>query len=135
MKSIVSLSILALGCTAVADPDIEVDVATRTAAIEASTDGCIDPMQYGGIPDDQGDDRAGIQEAIEEASRRGGGRVCVKDGRWRGSRASVGSYNRFAALTIHAPRIELSGAGPGTVIEVVGDQGAATIYVISIDPG
>lgn len=51
------------------------------------------------------------------------------------SRAPAGSYNRYAGLTIHAPWIELSGGGPGTVIEVVGDQGAATIYVISIDPG
>jgi len=96
---------------------------------------CFDPEQYGGIPNDGLDDRIAIQSAIDGAATSGGGRVCLGSGHWRVSRAPAGSYNRFAALTIHTPRIELIGNGPGTVLEVVGDQGAATISVISIDPG
>src|SRR5262249_46072624 len=51
------------------------------------------------------------------------------------TRAPVGSYNRFAALSIHTPNMEIQGAGPGTVLEVVGNQGAGTLWVIAVDPG
>jgi hypothetical protein len=128
------LSFLVIGCTGEAAPDAGVASATRPAVV-ANVNGCFDPAQYGGSSDDELDDRVAIQSAIDAASESGGGRVCLGDGRWRVSRAPAGSYNRFAALTIHTPRIELIGNGPGTVIEVVGDQGAATISVIGIDPG
>ena len=130
--AVLALSILAIGCVGDAAPDAGASPSAKSSAVSAH--GCYDPAQYGGIPDDDLDDRAAIQSAIDEASGRGG-RVCLADGRWRISRAPLGSYNRAAGLTIHAPRVELSGNGPGTVIEVVGDQGAATIFVISVDSG
>lgn len=132
-------SVVAVGCAGQAAPAAEPGPSVTTTALAATsladTGGCVDPAEYGGAPDDERDDQPAIQTAIDVASDRGGGRVCLGQGRWRVSRAPAGSYNRFAALTIHAPRVELSGSGPGTVIEVVGDQGAATTFVISVDPG
>jgi len=132
--NIIVLSIFVIGCVGDAAPDAGADLSSKRSAVAANANSCFDPAQYGGIPDDNLDDRVAIQSAIDAASSRGG-RVCLGDGRWRVSRAPLGSYNRSAALTIHAPRVELSGNGPGTVIEVVGDQGAGTIFVISVDSG
>lgn len=130
------VSLLMIGCTGEPAPDAgaAATASPRSAALVAEG-GCFDPAQYGAIPDDELDDRVAIQTAIDDAAARGGGTVCLGHGRWRVSRAPFGSYNRLAALSLHAPRIELSGNGPGTVIEVVGDQGGGTIYVISIDRG
>jgi hypothetical protein len=97
--------------------------------------GCADPATYGGIPNDAADDRPAIQAAIDAVSSAGGGRVCLGPGRWIVTKAPVGSYNRFAALTIHAPKVELSGDGPGTTIEMSGDQALATVWTIALDPG
>ena len=130
--AIIALPLLAIGCVGDVTPDAGVNLGSKSSAL--AVNGCFDPAQYGGVPDDELDDRVAIQSAIDEASGRGG-RVCLGDGRWRVSRAPLGSYNRAAGLTIHAPRIEMAGNGPGTVIEVVGDQGAATIFVISVDSG
>jgi Right handed beta helix region len=96
--------------------------------------GCYDPVDFGAIPNDGIDDRAPAQQALDAASV-AGGRVCFGPGHWRLTRAPIGSYNRFAALSTHGDHVEIQGAGPTTVLEVVGDQGAATTWVISIDPG
>ncbi len=131
------LPIFVIGCVGEASPDAGAgaSASARSVASVSHGSGCFNLAHHGGIPDDGLDDRVAIQAAIEEASARGGGRVCLGEGRWRVSRAPLGSSNRLAALTIHTPRIELSGEGAGTVIEVVGDQGAGTIYVLSVDPG
>jgi hypothetical protein len=104
------------------------------AAVAPGPRGCYDPADFGAVPDDGIDDRAAAQRALDLASV-AGGRVCFGHGRWRLSRAPVGSYNRFAALSTHGANVEIQGAGPGTVLEVVGDQGSATTWVISVDPG
>jgi len=96
--------------------------------------GCYNPADFGAIPDDGLDDRVPAQQALDAASV-SGGRVCFGAGHWRLSRAPVGSYNRFSALSTHGAHVEIQGAGPATVLEVVGDQGAATTWVISVDPG
>lgn len=98
------------------------------------TRGCYDPADFGAVPDDGFDDRLPAQQALDAASA-GGGRVCFGAGRWRLSRAPAGSYNRFAALATHGAHVEIQGAGPGTVLEVVGDQGGGTTFVIAVDPG
>lgn len=110
-----------------------------TAGTAVATDGsgpggCYDPARYGAIPDDGLDDRLAAQKAIAAAAV-GGGRVCFGAGRWTLTRAAAGSYNRFAALSIHSPHIEIQGAGPGTILEVVGNQGQAALWVIAVDPG
>jgi hypothetical protein len=66
--------------------------------------GCFDPADFGAKPDDGIDDRAPAQQALDAASA-AGGRVCFGHGRWRLSRAPVGSYNRFAALSTHGAHV------------------------------
>jgi hypothetical protein len=95
--------------------------------------GCFDPAHYGAVPNDGLDDRLPIQAAIDDAT--GGGTVCLGAGRWRVTRAPVGSYDRSAALSTHGAHLEITGSGPGTVLELVGDQGLAATAVISLDPG
>jgi hypothetical protein len=51
------------------------------------------------------------------------------------SRAPVGSYDRFAALSTHGAHVTFTGTGPGSVLELVGDQQAGAVAVISLDPG
>lgn len=97
--------------------------------------GCFDPVAFGAVPDDGVDDRVPVQAAIDAASAAGGGTVCLGSGRWRVSRAPVGSYDRFAALSTHGAHVTVSGTGPGTVLELVGDQQAGAVAVLSLDPG
>ena len=47
----------------------------------------------------------------------------------------AGSYNRTAALSTYGAHLTIAGTGPGTALELVGDQGAAATSVISLDPG
>lgn len=96
--------------------------------------GCFDPADYGAIPDNGPDDRDPAQRALDDASA-SGGRVCFGIGRWDLTRAPIGAYNRFAALSTHGAHVEIVGAGPLTVLAMSGDQGGATTFVISIDPG
>jgi len=96
--------------------------------------GCYDPADFGAVPDDGIDDSAPSQQALDAASV-AGGRVCFGHGRWRLSRARGDTYNRFAALSTHGAHVDIQGAGPETVLEVVGDQGGTTTWVISVDPG
>jgi hypothetical protein len=110
---------------------------TETAGSGAG--GCFDPTDFppghGAVPNDGIDDRAPIQAAIDAAVNAGGGTVCLPSGRWTLTRAPAGSYDRFAALSTHGAHVDITGTGPGTVLEMVGDQGAATTSVISLDPG
>jgi len=97
--------------------------------------GCFDPVDFGAQPLPGFDSRPGAQAAIDAAVAAGGGRVCFGAGRWHLTRAPIGSYNRFAALSTHGAHIEITGAGPGTVLEISGDQGASDLWVIALDPG
>lgn len=109
-----------------------------SAAIAAgiNAQGCYNPVDYHATPNDPtDDDRPAIQAAMDAATSAGGGRVCLPAGRFRVVRAPPGSYNRFAALSTHGTHLELMGSGPGTIIEMIGDQGGADTFVISIDPG
>jgi hypothetical protein len=95
--------------------------------------GCYDPADFGARPDDGIDDSVPSQQALDAASV-AGGRVCFGRGRWRLSRARADTYNRFAALSTHGAHVDIRGAGTETVLEVVGDQGGRTTWVISVDP-
>lgn len=64
-----------------------------------------------------------------------GGTVSLPAGRFVVSRAPIGSYNRFAALTIRGQYVTLRGVGPETVIAIEGDQGASTTIAVDILPG
>jgi hypothetical protein len=127
-----ALAVAAGACNTGANP--EVGVAQADIAAAPGAKGCFDPADYGAIPDDGLDDRVAAQHALDDASA-AGGTVCFGSGHWRLSRAPVGSYNRFAGLSTHGKHVAIRGTGPGTVLEVVGDQGAATMWVIALDPG
>jgi TolB-like protein len=107
---------------------------SHTALIVAGPSGCYDPVDFGAVPDDGIDDSVPARQALDAASV-AGGRVCFGHGRWRLSRVPGNTYNRFAALSIYGAHVEIHGIGPGTVLEVVGDQGGATTGVISVNPG
>src|SRR5262245_46501252 len=129
MNRTLLLSLLAVSLAGPAGRGLAAPVPAPNAA------GCYDPAAFGAQPVPTVDSRPGAQAAIDAAVAAGGGRVCFGHGRWRLSRAPLGSYNRFAALSTHGAHVEIQGAGPGTVLELVGDQGGATTWVISVDPG
>jgi hypothetical protein len=109
--------------------------AAATQAVGKGVAGCFDPTDFGAVANDGVVDRAAIQAAIDAAVDAGRGTVCLDSGRWTVNRAPAGSYDRFAALSTHGAHVTITGTGPGTVIALVGDQGAGTTSVISLDPG
>ena len=122
---------------AVATLSIGTAVAVGAAGSRAGSGagGCFDPVAFGAVPDDGGDDRVPVQAAVDAASAAGGGTVCLGSGHWRVTRAPVGSYNRAAAVSTHGAHVTFSGTGPGTVLELTGDQQAGAVSVLSLDPG
>jgi hypothetical protein len=122
----VILALLLVSCNLPAPEE-----STASAALTAS----LDPVDNGAVPNDGLSDRVAIQAAIDAAAARpDGGTVYLGPGRWTVERAPVGSYNRFAALSTHGRYVTLRGAGPETVIEIRGDQGASGVALFSIDP-
>jgi hypothetical protein len=109
--------------------------AAATTSLGSGPGGCFDPKDNGAVPNDGVVDRVPIQAAIDAAVDAGGGTVCLGSGRWTLNRAPAGSYDRFAALSTHGAHLTLAGTGPGTVLELVGDQGAGATSVIQLDPG
>lgn len=129
-----SVLVAALVSALLAGAGVAVYAAT-TPAVGAGVGGCFDPTDYGAVANDGNDDSEGIQAAIDAAVAAGRGTVCLRSGTWTVTRAPVGSYDRFAALSTHGAHLTLTGTGPGTVIALVGDQGAGATSVISLDPG
>lgn len=112
--------------------------AVRTAApptVGTGAAGCFDPAGYGAVAGDGVDDRVAIQTAIDAATAAGRGTVCLGSGHWQVSRAPIGSYDRFAALSTHGAHLTVTGTGAGTVIDLVGDQGGGATSVFQLDPG
>lgn len=95
--------------------------------------GCFDPADYGAIPNDGISDRVAMQTTIDLAD--GGGTVCLGAGRFTCERAGPGTYSRTACLNTHGKHITFMGTGPGTVIELRGDQTFQQTLVFAIEPG
>lgn len=94
------------------------------------------PQDHGAFPDDGLDDRPGVQTAIDLACAQGGGDVYLGPGTWDLTRSPPGTYNHFAALSLHCARVSIRGAGPyATKLKMSGSMGASTAYVIALDPG
>jgi hypothetical protein len=110
-------------------------VATGASQVGTGPGGCFDPVAHQAVPNDGIDDRPAIQASIDDAVAAGRGTVCLGSGRWTVTRAPIGSYNRFAALSTHGAHLAITGTGPGTVLELGGDQQAGAVSVISLDPG
>jgi hypothetical protein len=139
MQSTRTIAIIALLSSACIDkPSSESPhVASASSMLTAipGPRGCFDPADYGAVPDDGLDDRVAAQRAIDDAAVNGGD-VCFGPGTWDLTRSPPGTYNRIAALSWHAPRINLRGAGVhATTLKVSGDQGRAAMFVVSLDPG
>lgn len=93
-------------------------------------------------------DRVAIQAAIDAAAASpDGGSVTLGAGRWTIDRAPLGSYDRFAGLSVGAKpsiggapatlghNVTIRGVGPDTILELAGDHGGATAILIDILPG
>lgn len=107
-------------------------IAVAACGQRRTTGSCVDPAAYGAIPDDGVSDRDAFQRALELAED---STLCIGPGRWTMTRAKIGTYNRFAALSTHGHGVTIAGAGTATVLELVGDQGAGAVSVISVDAG
>ena len=96
--------------------------------------GCYDPADYGLSLHDDVSDRVPAQQALDVAGATGG-----RGPLWHrcldAHQDTVGSYNRFAALSTHGQHVEISGEGPSTVLSIGGDQGGASTFGISLDSG
>jgi hypothetical protein len=104
--------------------------------IETAQAAFIDPKDLGAIPDDGLDDRPGVQAAIDLACAQGGGDVYLGPGTWDLTRSPPGTYNHFAALSLHCARVSIRGAGAyATKLRMSGNMGSSTAYVIALDPG
>lgn len=102
--------------------------------ILAAVISCFNPVDYGAIPNDGLDDRIGIQAAVDLAGMSLNGEVCLPAGRFDVTKAPIGSYNRLAAISTHR-KVSIYGAGKSTVLSLIGDQGKATVALLSVDPG
>jgi len=98
--------------------------------------GCFDPAAapYLAVPNDGQDDTPKIQAAIDDAAAANGGTVCLSAGHWTIGRGRA-PHNTHAGLSTHGAPTTLTGNGPGTVLDLVGDQGRSDISVIALDPG
>ena len=138
MQRNLSISIVALFASACIDKlPADSSFASTSAPLTGipGPRGCFDPADYGAIPNDGQDDRVPVQRAIDEASVNGG-EVCIGPGTWDLTRSPAGTYDRFAALSWHAPHVNLRGAGVyATTLRVAGNQGLSTTFVLALDPG
>lgn len=132
-RRVQSLFIAAMAAVLVVSGGVAV-YAAAVPQVGTGAGGCFDPSAYHAVPNDGQDDRVPIQAAIDDATGAGGGTVCLGSGHWTVTRAPIGSYNRFAALATHGAHLTITGTGPGTVLDLVGDGLGATA-VISLDPG
>lgn len=100
--------------------------------------GCADPTDFGAltVEESPGFDSRPAFEAALAAVPASGGTVCIPPGRFRVTRAPAGSYNRFAAVSLHRCNVTIRGAGEhSTTVEMSGDQGNGATYVFALDPG
>lgn len=88
------------------------------------------------VPNEAEDDRPAAQAAIDAATAESEATglpttVCFR-GRYSFTRAPIGSYNRFAALSTHGKNLTIR--CDDAVLELAGDQGNSTTLLLSIDP-
>lgn len=131
---LLSLTLIALTLSCSGRCSSELSHLTKTSVAQRS---CFDPVDYGAVPSDGVDDRVGAQAALDAAaafteSTHNPATVCFSPGRYTLSRAPLGSYDRYAALSTHGHDVTIR--CDDAVLELVGDQGASGTILISIDP-
>lgn len=131
MKKLLSLLILVIACAKSGGP-----ATSTTKSLITVNPGCFNPVDYGAQPT-PADSRVAWEQALAAgAATAKPFEICWPVGDFTLSRAPAGSYNRFAAMSIHIPDVVVRGAGRNlTTIRVAGDQGRSTTFVLSLDPG
>jgi hypothetical protein len=76
---------------------------------------CVDPVTYGAVPDDHGDDAPAFQRAIDQAIEQHA-EVCIGPGVWNLARPS----GRLGSVGLTGGPIAIHGAGPATVLRMSG---------------
>ena len=112
-------------------PDGRVALVYVKQATTAAGGTCVDPAVYGALPDDGEDDRAPVQQAIDDLHN--GGTICFRSGTYQFTRLGGTTQDRSVSLLIRgAKNIHLTGAGRSTVLEMNGDGESSDWYLIHI---
>src|SRR2546430_17511682 len=75
-----------------------------------------------------------MQAAMAAIATENAAPLCLGAGQWTIGGAK-GPPNVHSGLSTHSAHLTITGSGPGTVLDLVGDQGRSDISVISLDPG
>lgn len=116
---------------------------TSSTTTPGPNSSCFNPglAPYNAIPDDGLSDRVAMQAAANDASAwsvaNNGAQavVCLGAGRWNCERAPIGTFNRFACVSVHAGNVLFTGVGEATKVALDGDQKQQDMVMISHDPG
>jgi Right handed beta helix region len=79
---------------------------------------CIDPAVAGAFPDDGLDDRQPIQSILDANPL--GVSICLRPGRYELTRRGGTTHRRASSLSIESSNVQISGAGWGTELALVG---------------
>jgi len=83
---------------------------------------CVNPMSFGAIPNDGGDDREAFQLAVDYAASLTTGRiVCIPTGIWDISRRTSGTSKIPSIEVAGITGLLITGAGPNTVVRMLGE--------------
>jgi hypothetical protein len=114
--------------------------APRSTAVaqEGNQPGCVNPMQYGAIPNDGDDDRAAFQDAVDAAASdpEGAREVCIPAGTWDFSRPPGPGDANIASLKVAGVRdLVMHGVGPATRLRLLGDGARRDWRLLDIRDG
>jgi hypothetical protein len=97
--------------------------------------GCFDPVDFGAVPNDGGDDRAAFQAAVDAAIAVQG-EVCIGPGNWDLTRNPLlGAANIGSIKVVAANGLTIRGAGPATRLRMLGSGNNADWRLIDIRQG
>jgi hypothetical protein len=94
--------------------------------------GTFNPANYGALPDDGADDRAGLQAAVQAACDAGGGVVRLQAGLYELGANPESGANYLASLAIRCSNVRLTGEGISTVLQASGDGGGGDWNLVQI---
>lgn len=111
---------------------------STAAAQEENSPSCVNPMQYGAIPSDGGDDRTAFQDAVDAAASgaEGAREVCIPAGIWDFSRPPGPGAANIASLRVAGVSdLVIRGVGPATRLRLLGDGSQKNWRLIDIRDG
>src|SRR5918992_2490849 len=107
----------------------------QTAVAAKAPGGCFDPVDFGAVPNDGGDDRAVFQAAVDAAIAVQG-EVCIGPGNWDLTRNPLlGATNIGSIKVVAANGLTIRGAGPTTRLRMLGSGNNADWRLIDIRQG